>query len=411
MTARDKATIRASEIRQRLAELAGNDELNDEQRAEIGTLRTEYADVELRIQAATVADDAPVVDPPVDVDPPDSEELELRSLRDKVEFSTYLVASKERRGVTDGPEAELNQHLDVPSDRLPLEVLAPTVEQRAAVDGDSQANQGSWVTRLFADTAALKLGVEMPAVPPGLATFPVLTSTAAPSQRGRTQAAATSTVTASVTEIKPVRAAISATYSVEDDLRLPGLVDAIRSDLAGAMTERVDRSIFLGDDSANENVADIVGLTTAGITELTISQTNKVKAAETLAVFAGLVDGVYAGSMGDLRVVSSVGANTLWSSTTPISNHPSTLGEILRRNNVNWQVRGEIATGSDAAAFGGFIGLQRGISGAAVAPVWSSANLVVDPYNTTGEVSLTLNFFWGFAIPRVANFRRLKFVT
>ena len=40
--------LRASEIRKRLAELAAIEEINDEQRSEIGTLRTEYADVEAK---------------------------------------------------------------------------------------------------------------------------------------------------------------------------------------------------------------------------------------------------------------------------------------------------------------------------------------------------------------------------
>ena len=63
--------------------------------------------------------------------------------------------------------------------------------------------------------------------------------------------------------------------------------------------------------------------------------------------------------------------------------------------------------------YGAFIGLQRGIMNAGVAPVWSSAQLITDVYSgaKSGEVQLSLNFLWGLAFPRVANFRRLKYVT
>ena len=59
MTNAQKLALRASEIRTRLAELAGIEEITDEQRAEIGALRTEYGDVETRSQAAIVAGDEP----------------------------------------------------------------------------------------------------------------------------------------------------------------------------------------------------------------------------------------------------------------------------------------------------------------------------------------------------------------
>ena len=74
---------------------------------------------------------------------------------------------------------------------------------------------------------------------------------------------AESTYSVDVVELKPSRAAVHGIYSIEDDLRLPGLADAIQRDMRSAMTERIDRKIFLGDDGANEDVADITGLNTA----------------------------------------------------------------------------------------------------------------------------------------------------
>ena len=414
MTLLQKTTIRASEIRQRLAELAGVEEMGDEHRAEIGTLRTEYADVELRLQAATVGDDPPV-DPPVDpVDPSDgdAEFRELQALRGRVGFGQYLGAALEGRSVA-GAEAEFNQHLSIPGDRFPLEMLAPKLEERAAINGDAAASQSSWLDRLFAGTAAQALGVTMPSVAPGVNAYPVITSNASPVQRGRTEAATAATISATVTEIKPTRSTVTATYSVEDNARLPGLADAIQRDLAASMTEKIDRTIFKGDSGANENTADIVGLQTASITELTLTQAAKIKKDDTISLFAELVDGKHAASLGDLNIVASVGSNTLWVSTFPTNNRNESMAQILRDNGITWTTRGEIEANTANGDFGAYIGLQRGIENAAVAPVWDSGQMLVDPYSgaKSGEVQLSLHYLWGFQIPRLASYRRLKYVT
>ena len=57
MLASQTHALSASEIRKRLAELAAVEEMNDELRSEIGTLRVEYTDVEAKYQAAVTAED------------------------------------------------------------------------------------------------------------------------------------------------------------------------------------------------------------------------------------------------------------------------------------------------------------------------------------------------------------------
>ncbi len=210
-----------------------------------------------------------------------------------------------------------------------------------------------------------------------------------------------------------MRRSLHFVYSIEDAARLPGLSDAIMRDMRMAMVEDVDRAVFLGDDGATGTDADITGLNTAAITELEITQADKVKGPETLEEFANLIDGQYAASAADLQVVSSEGANILWL-TTLVNSAASneTLAEFLRRNGITWTVRGDIEVNSAADDFGAFIGLARGIDGAAQAPVWQNANMITDPYTGAdkGEVQLTLSYLWNFIIPRTDNFRRLKFV-
>ena len=404
MTRKQKLELRASEIRTRLAELGGLETLTDEQRAELDRLRPEYADTERQIGALTIADDAPATP---------AEDRQAAELRGRCRVGSYMAAALEMRAV-DGAEAEYNQEAGIGLDRFPLELLAP-VEERATTGTDAAVAQQSWLDRLFAMTAAARLGVTMESVAPGVAAFPVTTAGATGAQRGKEQVIADAAWTVGVTEMKPKRAGVRATFVMEDTARLPGLEDALVRDLRMALTDSVDKTIFIGDSTATPNEGDIAGLTTAAnVTEQTITQANKVKGPETLTGFAGLVDGIHASSFADLRTVASVGAWRLWESTIVNSAADNmTLSAFLRGAGLSWTSRGDIESDTANGDFGAFIGRARGITGAGVAAVWNSGQLIRDPYSgaNKGEVALTLNYLWNFALPRPANFARVKFVT
>ena len=376
--------------------------------SELETKTQRVASKDAEMAAAHLVEPEPVEQRSVET----GEAREFTEMRSKVSFGDYVKAAIEMRSA-DGAALEYNQHLGIAGNAFPLAIM-DGVETRAKRDGDAGASQGTWLDRIFADTAAQYLGVSFSPVAPGIAAFPITSAGGTPVQRGRTEAVSESTYTIAVTEMKPSRAAVYGKYSIEDEARLPGMSAAIERDMRAAMVERIDRSIFIGDSGANEGTADIVGLRTAGISEKTLTQANKIKADKTLELFVDFVDGQYASSMGDVRIVSSVGSNKLWSSTvfnSTVSN--DTLAQFLRASGVSWTTRGHIDTNTANGDFGAFVGLSRGNAGAARAAVWESATLIRDPYSgkTKGEIELVLNYLWAFAIPRVANFKRLKFVT
>ena len=161
------------------------------------------------------------------------------------------------------------------------------------------------------------------------------------------------------------------------------------------IVEKVDRTIFRGDATANEDTADIAGLETLTIGEETIKQSDKVKADKTLEAFLAFVDGIYATGLADLSVVAAVGANTLWYSTIANSAASNqTIAQFLMASGLSWMVRGEIESGTTNNDFGAFVGLGRGMSGAGVAPVWNRGELIVDPYSSAakGEIEVTVNW-------------------
>ncbi len=417
MTLSQKLALRASEIRKRLAEIAAleGDALTDEVRSEMTTLRNEMQDVELRYQSAVTAEDEPETrTTTTDTTGEGNELAEIRSrVQDDGGICLYAGVAIERRAL-DGAALELNQALQIPADRFPLELLAPDVEVRATTNTDAAAVQQTWVDRLFSDTHAMRLGMSFQSVAPGVAAYPVTTGGAAAAQRGRSEAAADAAWTVGVSELKPTRNTVRVVFNEEDSYRLPGLEPALRRDLAMALAEGVDRVVFLGDAGANENTADIAGLNTAAnVVEVTLTQANKVKGPATLAAFIGLVDGKHASMESDLAICASVGANTLWASNLVDSTADSvTVAQFLRAAGLSWIVRGDIDTNTAANDWGAFVGRQRGISGAGVVPVWNSGKLIRDEYSGSakGEIAVTLATYWNFGLPRPSNFARLKFV-
>ena len=406
---------RQSKERQKMVELSLVDELNEEQRAELDGIESGTPDLERQLRAAQVAVDAEEAEQRAAGDAArqpegDAEDRERAELRAKVRLSSYVTAAVEQRAAA-GAEAEYNAAVGIAGNRFPLELLAPR-EERATTDTNTTTTPRRWLDRLFAGTAASALGVTMESVPAGEASFPVTTAGASAAQRGRSEAAADAAWTLGLTELKPTRNAVRLLFNIEDAARIPGLESALTRDLRMALTEGVDRAIFLGDSGANENSADITGLTTAGITEVEVSQANKVKGPETLTAFTGMVDGIHAMGLGDLRVVAAIGAWRLWESTVINSAADNmTLAAFLRTAGLSWSSRGNIETATDDGDFGAFVGRSRGIEGAAVAAVWEAGELIRDPYigASKGEIALTLSYLWNFGLPRTDNFQRVKF--
>ena len=254
----------------------------------------------------------------------------------------------------------------------------------------------------------------MESVPVGASSHPVTTAGATAAQRGKSQVAADTAWTIGVTELKPKRNAVRLLFNIEDAARIPGLESALTREIRMALIEGVDRAVFLGDDTADPNAGDIVGLTTAaGLIEASISQANKTKGSNVLEAFAELIDGKAAMMPSDLKAVFAVGANTMWSHTLANSGASvdTTISEFLRRFGLAWMTRGEIETATAAADFAAFVGLGRGLDGAAVAGVWEAGELIRDPYSgaAKGEIALTLTYLWDFGLPRASNFARIVF--
>ena len=415
---------RQSKERGKMAELGAAETLTDETRAELDAIEAGTPDLERQLRAATVAVETEESEQRAagaagETPAGDAEDRERAGLRAKVRLAGYVSAAIEQRSAA-GAEAEYNAAVGIAGNRFPLELLAPP-ERRAArtedreVTGiDTQTMPRTWLDRLFSGTAAEGVGVTMESVPVGASSHPVTTAGATAAQRGKSQVAADAAWTIGVTELKPKRNSVRLLFNIEDAARIPGLESALTRDLRMALTEGVDRAIFLGDSTANPNAGDIVGLNTAAdLVVKTITQANKIKGSNVLQVFAELVDGKAAMMPSDLKAVLAVGANTLWSHqlANTGASVDTTIAEFLRRFGLGWMTRGDIEANTADGDFGAFVGLGRGLDGSGVAAVWEAGELIRDPYSgaAKGEIALTLCYLWDFGLPRPSNFARVTF--
>ena len=407
---------RQSKERGRMAQLAIADDLTEETRAELDTIERGVPDLERQLRAAQISVEAEEAEQRASGEAAegDAEDRELRELRAKVKLSSYVAAAIEQRSA-DGAESEYNQARGIAGNRFPLEILAP-VEHRATTDTDTTTIPRRWLDRLFSGTAAEKIGVTMESVAAGVASYPVTTAGSSAAQRAKGEAAADTAWTIGITELKPKRNVVRLGFGIEDSARIPGLESALNRELRMALTEGIDRAIFIGDSGATGTEADIVGFqTVTGLTEKTITQTNKVKGSNVLQAFSELIDGKTAMTPADLKTVLAVGANTLWAHQLANTGSAvdTTIAEFLSRFGLSWVTRGDIEIATDNGDFGGFVGLGRGLEGSAVAAVWEAGELIRDPYSgaAKGEIALTLCYLWSFGLPRASNFARIKFVT
>ena len=413
MTTAQTLSVKTSEIRQKLNELSAKETLAEGEAAKLDELTAEFSAKETQYRAALTVEGEEEARAQGLFDGESSEGREYRELRAKVGLNRYIEAATEKRAV-DGAELEFNQALKIGVHKFPLEILSP-IEERATTNVDTVTTPSRWLDRLFSESAASRVGVTFESVPAGAKSYPVMLTGASGAQRGRKEAAAVSPWTVGVTELKPTRNAVHAVFSREDDLRNPGLQDALTRDLRMALVDAVDLAVFEGDADANEDGADITGLQTAtDVVEEEMTQAQKVKGVDVLTAFAALIDGKHATMGSDLKTVLSVGAQRLWMSTLANSGAAvdTTIEEFLRRAGIATTSRGGIDTATTAGKFGAFVGRGRGLVGAGISAQWSDAMIIIDPYGSnakSGEIALTMNSFWAFGLPRPSNFARLKF--
>ena len=299
--------IRASEIRSEINGLdPGEDTLakRRELLAQLNTVESEY-------RAALTQEAEDRADAP-DANGLTAEEREFRQLESRAELRLAFRAVMNGDDLS-GPEKELQEHRNLSGHQLPWDLIAPraTVQPRTedradAVSGapaDSHLQQHPILGRVFARSATATLDVAMPMVPVGEQNYPVVTTTDKAVILAK-DAAEGDTADAGITAhtIEPKRLQRSYLFRREDQAVLSGLEEALRADLAAAVSNLLDEQVLAG-AGTGANIGGFLATPANG----GIAARSDSPARVTFALAAGKaargIDGIYAGTLNECAVV------------------------------------------------------------------------------------------------------------
>jgi len=271
-----KIARRQSEIRQKLAELAGKPTPTEDEIRSMEALDGEYRANETRYRAALIAEDTERREAGAD--------LETRAGREWSE----LVAGFQMRQVIavlngegrplDGRTAEVVTELrnaggyrGIPVPLLALEARAGETVSTGTPD---PLQNRPIIDRLFPASVAARMGAQMIAIGAGAVEWPVATSTVSAGwANGETGTVAGPTAYATTDKaLKPEQ-----TMGIQMRITRKALLQsgealeaAIRRDMNGAMGAELDRAIFLGTGADGQPLGVITGAATYGITSTAV---------------------------------------------------------------------------------------------------------------------------------------------
>ena len=369
-------------------------ELTEETRAELDTLRTEYTDTERRMAALKISE--PDRTP---IESRTSEGTEYRSMLERANVGNVYDALLNHRAVS-GAEAELQQHLGLAGNQIPLDLLRSGgrggggLETRAVTPGAANVGQTEMpvVPYVFPQSAAAFLGVDMPTVGVGEAVYPVLTATLSVEALAENAAGTETTGAFSSDVLVPSRLQASFFYSREDRARMSMLDSALRQNLSDGLADGLDDAILTG---------------TNGLFTATNLPDNDVAAADTFDTYLSnlvwkQVEGRYAAMASDLRIVC--GSGTF-----------ADLGSTYRNNSVDrsaldrlMELTGGVMVSAHVPAVDSNNRLDavimRGMSMTAVAPMWEGVTIIPDEVTkaANGQIVITAVMLYAVKILRTA---------
>ncbi|MCR9128445.1 MAG: phage major capsid protein [Alphaproteobacteria bacterium] len=270
-----KIQRRQSEVRERLAVLAGNENPGETETRELDALDTEYRTLEKRLRAALIAEDSERREAGDELEKRDQREwADMLGAFEMRQIAAALDSGKELSGQT----AEIIQELRSKGDFRGLPVPWQALEQRAgetvASGTPDPVQTRPIIDRLFPASVAGRMGVQAVTIGQGEVEWPVTTSSVSAGWAA-SETGSVASPTAYATTDRPL--APDNTLGVQmkitrKTLKQSGsaLEAAVRRDMAGAIGAALDQAVFLGSGSSGEPLGLIAGASTYGITETAI---------------------------------------------------------------------------------------------------------------------------------------------
>ena len=271
LTNAQKIAIRLSEVRSRLNEVAGLDQLTDEVRNEADALGVEYKDLEVRHRSAIIAEGEEEERAAGAIHDGDGESAEVRSLLTRVNIGDYLNPASAGLGVAGGGAASSTRRSrcrwSAPAGACPSRGVSLAGPEHRELAKDKGQEQRAYTTttaygggvvqrpilqRLFGMDIMGALGVRIDSVPAGRTEWPLITGGVAPVQKAEAAAANAAVTAVFATEtLKPKRLTGKYEYTHEQAAQVPDIEQGLRRDLADAVKAKMNDLILNGDEGTN----------------------------------------------------------------------------------------------------------------------------------------------------------------
>ena len=286
MTPSQKVALAVIETREKLNLLLVTDDRSTEQESELKSLTAKMMGLEVEARAAIAAEPS-FIETVTEGSP---EDIELRELASGADLGAIMTAALEHRS-TAGRERELQDHFKLNSNQVPLAML----ESRAVTPAPSAVgeSQSAIIPGVFPMSAAAFMNVDMPTVGVGEVVYPVLKTNATVHVPAKNAAAEDTTGAFDAEVLSPGRLQAAFFYAREDRARFAGMDEALRMNLSDALSDGLDKQIIVG---------------TNGLLTGTNLDAHNVSAVTSYALYRsqfgyGRVDGRYASSIGDLKIL------------------------------------------------------------------------------------------------------------
>lgn len=396
-----KLQMEQSETRQKLTGFLAKDTLTDEERAELNSHTKRLSEIETELRAALVVEAAEDEAAGREADAEtragaalSQEDRERLDLRARASVGRYLAAALSGR-VPAGAEAEYAAAEEVEAG-IPLGMFEddPRVEKRADAPTPAPAtgtgiNLTAIVPAIFNRSVAGSLNIEMPRVGTGAYGVPRLTTSLTAGWKA--PGADTDSTAGAITVDQVTAHRISARMSIRmEDVANVGMPDfeaALMANLTRVMSDVLDKAILNGDGTSDQIEGLRHGLTDPTAAAATVTWNTG------LAAVANLVDGTWALSMPDVRLL--VGPNTYQLFETLFRDNGAgveaeiSLAAYLRAHAGGVRTNGQmpaVAAGGAAANKQRAIAFRAGQMGVRTAamPAWNSL-AIEDPYTGAGR--------------------------
>ena len=378
--------------------------------AEQVTLKAELSDLETRAQTALLAADgaAPDATAPdetrsaADITPENRELADLERRANIGDIFASVVTGLE----TDGATRELQTHLGMSANRVPLALLTRASDEELEVrttgvtpaPADVGVNQNPIIPAVFPMSAAAFMLIPQPTVGVGEATYTHVSTSASPGTPAEGVAQASSAAALTALTLSPAAIQGSVFFTMEDRARLAGMGEALRADLQDALSDLLDQQVLIG--------------STNGLFEGTNLGDNDAGGADTFASYRtrfayDAIDGKWASRTGELRLL--VGADTYGDMGSTYRGNQGdvdvldSLTNMLGGVQVSSHVPATVSNKQEAV-------IRRGARMDAVTPIWNGIEILEDPFTKrdSREIILSAVMLYAHQIIRADGFRKVE---